>query len=209
MIMKNTGIYYYNSVYNREIFEADYAYRVSEAHPGAELEIFVTYKITIRNQSQGIIDTINEVVDYYDNEYKYRSDLSWVTYDDNAFRDEEYYKTIHTETLQMSNAKPVNSSEEKGKVYIKGLKDKKLETGEVEYIYLTFQVKKDNNGIILDKYYRREQNLDENFIRIKAKYDLLYKEYEIDKTNRHHKWIAIIIGIIIAINLIKLWMSFK
>lgn len=141
---------YYNSVYNREIFEADYAYRVSEAHPGAELEIFVTYKITIRNQSQGIIDTINEVVDYYDNEYKYRSDLSWVTYDDNAFRDEEYYKTIHTETLQMSNAKPVNSSEEKGKVYIKGLKDKKLETGEVEYIYLTFQVKKDNNGIILD-----------------------------------------------------------
>lgn len=42
----------------------------------------------------------------------------------------------------MSNAKPVNSSEEKGKVYVKGLKDKKLETGEVEYIYLTFQVKK-------------------------------------------------------------------
>ena len=40
-------------------------------------------------------------------------------------------------------------------------------------------------------------------------FDMLYKEYEIDKTNRHHKWIAIIIGIIIAINLIKLWMSFK
>lgn len=141
---------YYNSVYNREIFKSDYAYRASEAHPGAELEIFVTYKITIRNQSQGITDTINEVVDYYDNEYKYRSDLSWVTYDDNAFRDEEYYKTIHKETLQMSNAKPVNSSEENGKVYVKGLKDKKLETGEVEYVYLTFQVKKDNNGIILD-----------------------------------------------------------
>ena len=50
----------------------------------------------------------------------------------------------------MSNAKPVNSSEEKGKVYVKGLKDKKLETDEVEFIYLTFQVKKDNNGIILD-----------------------------------------------------------
>lgn len=86
------------------------------------------------------------------------------------------------------------------------IKSRFINFAKKDFIY---EITNNSNGIILDKYYRREQNLDENFIRIKAKYDLLYKEYEIDKTNRHHKWIAIIIGIIIAINLIKLWMSFK
>ena len=86
------------------------------------------------------------------------------------------------------------------------IKSRFINFAKKDFIY---EITNNSNGIILDKYYRMEQNLDENFIRIKAKYDLLYKEYEIDKTNRHHKWIAIIIGIIIAINLIKLWMSFK
>lgn len=86
------------------------------------------------------------------------------------------------------------------------IKSRFINFAKKDFIY---EITNNSNGIILDKYYRREQNLDENFIRIKAKYDLLYKEYEIDKTNRRHKWIAIIIGIIIAINLIKLWMSFK
>ena len=142
---------YYGNGYNREIFESDYRYKPTQEHPGAALEIFVTYKIAVRNQSQGILNTIDEVVDYYDTEYKYRKDLSWVTYDDNSFNDDQYYKAIHKEDVkQISNAKDVNSSETAGKVIVKGLSGKKLGVGEMEYIYLTFQVNKDSNGIILD-----------------------------------------------------------
>lgn len=68
-----------------------------------------------------------------------------------------------------------------------------------------YDVTSNEHGIILDKYYRQEQNLEQAFIRLKNKHDLLYKEYEIEKTNKHHKWLVAIIGIIIIINLIKLW----
>lgn len=74
---------------------------------------------------------------------------------------------------------------------------------------LIYEITNNTKGIILDKYYRKEQAVDELFARIKVKYDLLYKEYEINKTNKHHEWIAVIIGIIIVINLIKLWISLK
>ena len=60
-------------------------------------------------------------------------------------------------------------------------------------------------GIVLDKYYRKELNLDETFMRLKSKYDLLYKDYEVDKTNKHNNWLIVIIGFIIIIGVIKLW----
>lgn len=70
-----------------------------------------------------------------------------------------------------------------------------------------YEITNNAKGIILDKYYRKEQKVDELFTKIKTKYDLLYKEYEINKINKHYEWIAIIIGIIILINVIKLWIS--
>lgn len=70
-----------------------------------------------------------------------------------------------------------------------------------------YEVTNDLNGSIIDKYYRQENNLDETFMRLKSKYDLLYKEYEIGKTNKQHKWLIAIIGMIIVINLIKLWIN--
>ncbi len=72
-----------------------------------------------------------------------------------------------------------------------------------------YEVTNSQMGIILDKYFRKEQALDEYFAKLKINYDLLYKEYEINKTNKHHRWLAVIIGIIIIVNLIKLWISLK
>ena len=60
-------------------------------------------------------------------------------------------------------------------------------------------------GSILDKYFRKELALDETFARLKIKYDLLYKDYEVDKINIKNNWIIITIGIIIIIGLIKLF----
>ena len=140
-----------NSIYNREIFESDYNYQPTADHPGAALQIYVTYKITLRNQSQSILNTINDVADYFDKEYEYKENLSWVTYDDNGFDDNSYFKAMHAEDIkQIKNAKNVDSTVEGNVVHVHGLKDKKLATGEKAYIYLTFEVKKEGNKLILD-----------------------------------------------------------
>lgn len=161
---------YYGMTYNREIYETDYLFGtpggIAEDHPGNPLEVYITYKLTIRNQSMSIMGQIKEVVDYYDKDYTYREDLSWVTYDNNSVSDDEYYNAMVQEDISLiENAKDVNSSNSSkygastqsdivgnqyNAVYINGLQDKKLATGESAYIYLTFQVNKENDRVILD-----------------------------------------------------------
>ena len=161
---------YYGMEYNRELYESDYLFNtpggIAEGHPGNPLEIYVTYKITVRNQSMSIMGQIQEVVDYYDKEYTYRDDLSWVTYDNNTVNEDEFYNAMVSEDVgQISSAKATDSSDsskygaasesdiagnEYNAVYIKGLSGKKLASGESAYIYLTFQANKENNRVILD-----------------------------------------------------------
>lgn len=161
---------YYGTGYNREVYKTDYEYSSKDLnHPGADLEIYVTYKITIRNQSQSIMTQIRELVDYYDKDYTYRDDLSWVTYIDgnkkNTVSDKEYYNAMVAEdTSKIANARETKAGKTSrygssthsditktyNAVYIKGLESKKLATGESAYIYLTFQVNKQNGKVILD-----------------------------------------------------------
>ena len=70
-----------------------------------------------------------------------------------------------------------------------------------------YEITNNLNGAILDKYYRKELSLDETFERLKSKYDLLYKDYEVEKTSKVHKYIIAIIGVIIIISLAKLWVK--
>ncbi len=162
--------YYYDMNYNREIYETDYLYNTSNGfgvgHPGAPLEIYITYKVTVRNQSMSILSQIKEVVDYYDKDYKYREDLSWVTYDNNTVSDDEFYKAMVEENVTtIGSYKDINSSDSSkygestksdivgsqyNAVYVNGLQDKKLASGESAYIYLTFQVNKQDERVILD-----------------------------------------------------------
>ncbi len=153
-----SDVSYYNGSYNREVFKTDWnydpnaQYNGEQGHGGKALEVFITYKITLRNQSRGILNTIDEVADYFDSDYKYRKDLSWVTYDNNSFSNDEYFKTMDKEDLKyISNAKNVDSDEKNGVIYVHGLKDKQLAAGEKECIYLTFQVNKENEKVILDQ----------------------------------------------------------
>jgi len=99
---------YYSTEYLRELFKTDYFYKRTDYKPGnktdseinakesttgiteselleglkkgSELEIYVTYKLAIRNQSQSILGSITEVVDYYDETYIYEPNLSFATY---------------------------------------------------------------------------------------------------------------------------------
>ena len=186
---------YYNSGYNREIYQTDYEYNtpngLGEGHIGDPLEIYVTYKITVRNQSMSIMSQIKEVVDYYDVDYTYKPNLSWVIYgteenrttsiDNDAYynmmkQDQEVIDNESTSaTSFIINSKEANATEGTSRygnakdlgdqyqnLYIRGLEDKKLATGESAYIYLTFQVNKDaQERVLLDDESSPKENLAE------------------------------------------------
>lgn len=179
---------YYGTGYNRELYKSDYEYRSDKTNgSGKELELYVTYLITVRNLSQSILGTVTEVVDYYDQDYIYQPDLSWVMYKDKAenskaenakitLKDADYEKmmsNLSKATASIPNAKEIKSSEtsiygkathsdlegEYNTVYIQGLNQKQLSTGQNAYIYLTFKVKSDNKGpVILDDNNSLKQN---------------------------------------------------
>ena len=206
---------YYNLGYNREIYDTDYLFNTSgglgEGHPGDPLEIYITYKITIRNQSMSIMGQIKEVVDYYDKDYTYKPNLSWVIYQTEkdkttSIKKEEYYSMMEQQqeiidkentsaTDFIKNSKDAKVDEKKSKygkvthsnitddkynaLYVGGLEDKKLATGESAYIYLTFEVNKDSSGrVILDD----ESSPKDNIAEING-----YKTYYKDETKLPNK----------------------
>ena len=166
--------------YTRDIYKTDYDYdSAALGHPGSDLEVYITYKITLRNQSMSIEGQIKEVVDYYDSEYTFKPNLSWIMFQtEESFGepdDDEYYAMmeqkqdiIDKESTQaipfITGASDAKASvgksrygnegkiDEHENVYITGLDGKNLQTGEMAFIYLTFEVNKDGNGkIILDE----------------------------------------------------------
>lgn len=201
---------YYASNYTREFYPSDYNYRNDSTNKsGKDLELYVTYKITIRNSSTSILNEITEVVDYYDKDYTYLDNLSWVMYKENSNDDnteisvseEDYRQTMHNLSFQgnlKKNAKDTDASYSKnsnGKsrygtvsqsdmedqynsVYIKGLEGKKLSSGEEAYIYLTFRVKENSQGIILDDgTHGNDSTLKQNYVEING-----YRTYYRDGT---------------------------
>ena len=85
------------------------------------------------------------------------------------------------------------------------VKEEFLDFVKKDWIY---EVTNDAKGEMLDRYYKKEQNLEEAFLKLKSEYDLLYKEYEISKNNKHNNWLIMIISIMVIVNLINLWIIF-
>ena len=96
---------YYNTKYNRELYPTDYNYNVPDGigvgHPGDSLEVYITYKITIRNQSMSIMSQIKEVVDYYDQDYTFKPNLSWVMYSSGTTAEERKTNVTEEEYYNM------------------------------------------------------------------------------------------------------------
>lgn len=198
---------YYDGNYLRELYQADYNYRsasTNQAGQDKELQLYVTYKITVRNASESILGEITEIVDFYDRDYDFKEDLSWVMYkgesnsndlEEISFTESDYYDSIDSLSLQgniYAKGKAINSATssqyekrssecksdmtgEYDDIYIKGLEGKKLASGEEAYIYLTFQVKKDGDKpVIVDD----DNSLKENYVEING-----YKTYYKDGTS--------------------------
>ena len=169
---------YYGDNLNRELYESDLYYEGTN-----NLEVYITYRITVTNNSQSVVTRINEIADYYDDDYKFIPEKSWVmyvdTYENNNANDyitvkgQEFYDIMAgklktgtdteledkskikkykeiTEYIDMADSKNKKRSNadfneefsRKGykTVYIQQTKNKKLQSGEELYLYLTFKI---------------------------------------------------------------------
>ena len=153
---------YYNTNYTRELFKADYLYKVSSYGSEAErlgktkadeLNIYVTYKIMVKNQSTSIRTRIDELVDYYDPDYELAPERSYVEikstgkfqiglnsnsiYGENTQTSIPGYDRVYITGLGKTGAASIYDD---GKSNANGYY---LNAGEMAYFYLTFKVKKD------------------------------------------------------------------
>ncbi len=62
------GEKYGNMTYGRAIYKSDYLYTSNDT--SRELKVYITYKITMKNQSSDLIAKVNSIADYYDSKYK-------------------------------------------------------------------------------------------------------------------------------------------
>jgi len=163
--------YYDDATYNRELYSSDINFNGTD-----NLEVYVTYKITIRNQSQMLLAQIDELVDYYDETYEPVLDKSWVMYKENSTDDNqavyvfdqdfydimvedrkvgdgEKYRSITSNGYNTQTGKYAQNTRYKldgyQTLYVDGWKDNKLVSGESADVYLTFKV--ENEGKDLQK----------------------------------------------------------
>ena len=151
---------YYSTEYSRELYKSDYAYKVSQygenyAEYGKdksdELRIFVTYKLTVRNQSMSIRGRIDEIVDYFDADYTFVPERSYIEWSDGSTNNNPDIFSVGSSKLGSTSGDISGYN----KVYVTG-GDRYLNSGEKVTYYLTYEVNKttDENGenwIILDE----------------------------------------------------------
>ena len=146
---------YYDTTYSRELYKADYAYKtslygsdfekygISEAN---ELQVYVTYKIAVSNQSLSIKTRIDELVDYYDKDYELVAERSYI-----ELNGKKYSILFSNESACGNNTTKISDL---NKIYIRGIgkadsdKEMYLDAGDYAYFYVTFRVLKDENGYI-------------------------------------------------------------
>lgn len=183
---------YYDTRYSRELFKSDYAYKIGNygENPGQygkdlddELKVFITYKLTIRNQSMSIQGRINEIVDYFDEDYTFvpsRSSIYTQVGDvrtiihankqdgSSIFKENETiypggkaniqgYKNLYITGLGAGTRATertyyYENGEQKWRDREIDLNDGVyLKSGQTAYVYLTFEVNKKDNWLILDE----------------------------------------------------------
>ena len=137
--------------YERGISNDDYNFAGQNGNTEGLLEVYVTYKIAVRNQSQSMLGHVTKLYDYYDSTYEYVPELSWVsstsyrTNDDtlNSLQD-----AMHAEDIDDDWGTEPNVIENRNDKLTIDL-EKKQSTGETIYLYLTFKVDGEGQNVSL------------------------------------------------------------
>lgn len=151
--LNNWTITVVNGDYQRAISEPDYNFTGVNGN-SETLEVYVTYKIAVKNQSMSMLGEVTRILDYYDDSYTYVPSLSW--------RSSKNYKTDDLEDIRnriidsLDNNKAITEGN-KSQVLLNSNNnntldikfDGKQQSGENQYIYLTFKIKKNAEGKIV------------------------------------------------------------
>ena len=140
--------------YQRAIAEPDYNF--AGVNGNGKLELYVTYKIAVKNQSMSMLGEVTKIKDYYDSTYTYVPELSWISSKNYSTKDLTDVRGRIINSLQ--NSKEI-SNEETNESTVSAYDNVtnntldialsgKLQSGEAKYLYLTFKVKKDEKGVI-------------------------------------------------------------
>lgn len=131
--------------YNRGLDNADYNFTGQNGN-NQLLEVYVTYKVAVRNQSQSMLGHVTKLYDYYDSTYEYIPELSWQS-NTNYRTDSKTLDNLqdsieqaieNNQNIKKSWGTEPNATDRQGKLTIDV--NKKQQTGETVYIYLTFKV---------------------------------------------------------------------
>lgn len=151
---------YYDAAYSRELYKSDYIYKASMygenfADYGKskedELEVYITYKIMVRNQAASIRARVDELVDYYDQDLEYIDERSYIqikqSRNDAAQKGIYSVKASNNSRYSGNTTTKINGYDN---LYVTGLanlsnndNNNYLAAGQTAYVYLTFKVKKD------------------------------------------------------------------
>ena len=149
--------YLYNGTYayTREIRKSEYLYDGSiygenGGTSAKDLQVYVTYRIVVRNQSLSFDTAVNEIVDYYDkNEYEFDSSnltIQQYTYIGNRSAEKIADLNVSSTTTLSNNRQNTTLTDYYEPLYLSGIKaDNGNEfltaSGGMAYIYLTFKVR--------------------------------------------------------------------
>ena len=143
---------YYNTNYSRELYKSDYIYKASMYGERAaelgktkndELQVYVTYKIMVRNQAMSIQAKVDELVDYYDQDLEYVDNRSYIEIKRGENQGKYAVKASSTSRYEQLSSRTRTTIDGYDNLYVTGLDDKYLTAGQTAYVYLTFRVKKD------------------------------------------------------------------
>ena len=143
---------YYNTNYSRELYKSDYIYKASMYGERAaelgktkndELQVYVTYKIMVRNQAMSIQAKVDELVDYYDQDLEYVDNRSYIEIKRGENQGKYAVKASSTSRYEQVSSETRTTIAGYDNLYVTGLDDKYLTAGQTAYVYLTFKVKKD------------------------------------------------------------------
>lgn len=126
--------------YERGIDDADYNF-IGQNGNNQLLEVYVTYKVAVRNQSQSMLGHVTKLYDYYDGTYEYKPELSWTSsknYGTGSTTLDKLQDSMQAGKLDSSWGSQPKASDESGRLTIDV--NKKQKTGETVYLYLTFKI---------------------------------------------------------------------
>lgn len=133
--------------YDRSLDDADWNFKGQNGNKDGLLEVYATYKVAVRNQSMSMLGHATKVYDYYDSTFEYVPKLSWqskTNYKNNKATRDKLQDSIEKGNVADWGTTPDASYDKNGTITIDV--GKKQETGETQYIYLTFKLKNDSNG---------------------------------------------------------------